>query len=77
MTIVLIEHSMDVVLRLCHQITVLSEGRVIAEGPPERSAGTKRSREFIWERSFEPAEDGGNPYVLREKLHPPGRHPCM
>jgi branched-chain amino acid transport system ATP-binding protein len=33
MTIVLIEHSMDVVLRLCHVITVLSEGRVIAEGP--------------------------------------------
>jgi len=36
MTIVLIEHSMDVVLRLCHQITVLSEGRVIAEGPPDQ-----------------------------------------
>jgi len=35
MTIVLIEHSMDVVLRLCHVITVLSEGRVIAEGSPE------------------------------------------
>lgn len=32
MTIILIEHSMDVVLRLCHTITVLSEGRVIAEG---------------------------------------------
>ncbi len=35
MTIVLIEHSMDVVLRLCHVITVLSEGRVIAEGSPK------------------------------------------
>jgi branched-chain amino acid transport system ATP-binding protein len=35
MTIVLIEHSMDVVLRLCHLITVLSEGRVIAEGSPK------------------------------------------
>lgn len=35
MTIVLIEHSMDVVLRLCHQITVLSEGRVVVDGPPE------------------------------------------
>jgi len=34
MTIVLIEHSMDVVLRLCHVITVLNEGRVIAEGSP-------------------------------------------
>jgi branched-chain amino acid transport system ATP-binding protein len=35
MTIILIEHSVDVVLRLCHVITVLSEGRVIAEGRPE------------------------------------------
>lgn len=35
MTIVLIEHSMDVVLRLCHAITVLSGGKVIAEGSPE------------------------------------------
>lgn len=35
MTIVLIEHSMDVVLRLCHRITVLSEGKVMAEGSSE------------------------------------------
>jgi branched-chain amino acid transport system ATP-binding protein len=35
MTIVLIEHSMDVILRLCHQITVLSEGRIVVDGPPE------------------------------------------
>jgi len=35
MTIILIEHSMDVVLRLCHIITVLNEGRVVAEGPPD------------------------------------------
>jgi branched-chain amino acid transport system ATP-binding protein len=35
MTIVLIEHSMDVVLRLCSNITVLNEGRVVAEGSPK------------------------------------------
>jgi branched-chain amino acid transport system ATP-binding protein len=35
MTIILIEHSMDVVLRLCHIITVLNGGRVVAEGPPD------------------------------------------
>jgi branched-chain amino acid transport system ATP-binding protein len=34
MTIILIEHSMDVVLRLCHIITVLDEGRLVAEGTP-------------------------------------------
>jgi branched-chain amino acid transport system ATP-binding protein len=35
MTIILIEHSVDVVLRLCHKITVLNEGRVVAEGSPD------------------------------------------
>ncbi len=35
MTIILIEHSMDVVLHLCHSITVLNEGRVVAEGSPD------------------------------------------
>jgi len=35
MTIILIEHSMDVVLRLCSNITVLNEGRVVAEGSPK------------------------------------------
>ena len=33
-TIVLIEHSMDVVLRLCDTLTVLNEGTVVAEGAP-------------------------------------------
>jgi len=36
MTVILIEHSMDVVLRLCHTITVLNEGRVAAEGSPDQ-----------------------------------------
>jgi branched-chain amino acid transport system ATP-binding protein len=35
MTIILIEHSMDVILRLCHTITVLNEGKVITEGSPQ------------------------------------------
>ncbi len=34
-TIVLIEHNVDVVLRLAQTITVLNKGRVIAEGHPE------------------------------------------
>jgi ABC-type branched-subunit amino acid transport system ATPase component/ABC-type branched-subunit amino acid transport system permease subunit len=33
-TIVLIEHHMDVVSELCETVTVLDEGKVIAEGPP-------------------------------------------
>jgi branched-chain amino acid transport system permease protein len=34
-TIILIEHHMDVVSELCDVVTVLDGGKVIAEGPPE------------------------------------------
>ncbi len=50
MTIILIEHSMDVVLQLCHIITVLNEGRVIAEGPPnEISKNIEVQRVYLGE----------------------------
>jgi branched-chain amino acid transport system ATP-binding protein len=34
-TIILVEHHMDVVMTACHQITVLNYGRLLAEGSPE------------------------------------------
>jgi ABC-type branched-subunit amino acid transport system ATPase component len=34
LTIVVIEHDMDFVLTLCHDVTVLHRGTVIAQGPP-------------------------------------------
>jgi branched-chain amino acid transport system ATP-binding protein len=33
--VVLVEHHMDVVMRVCHRITVLNHGRLLAEGSPE------------------------------------------
>ncbi len=52
MTIILIEHSMDVVLRLCHIITVLNEGRVVAEGSPvEISKNEEVQRIYLGEIS--------------------------
>lgn len=35
MSIVLIEHDMDIVMRLCHNVTVLSFGKMVAEGSCE------------------------------------------
>lgn len=34
--VVLIEHSMDMVMNICHEITVISFGKVIGEGTPEQ-----------------------------------------
>lgn len=52
MTIILIEHSMDVVLQLCHIITVLNEGRVIAYGPPQEiSRNEEVQRVYLGEAS--------------------------
>ena len=39
LTIVIVEHDMDVVFRLAQRITVLHEGRIIAEGTPEEVRG--------------------------------------
>ena len=33
-TVLLIEHNMDVVMQLAEKITVMAEGRILAEGPP-------------------------------------------
>lgn len=40
--VVLIEHAMDMVMSVCHNITVLSFGEVIAEGLPEEVANNKQ-----------------------------------
>jgi branched-chain amino acid transport system ATP-binding protein len=40
-TFVVIEHNMDFVMSLCTRVVVLAEGRVIAEGPPQRVRADK------------------------------------
>jgi ABC-type branched-subunit amino acid transport system ATPase component len=34
-TMVVVEHNMPVMMRICQKITVLSSGKKISEGPPE------------------------------------------
>ena len=33
-TFLIVEHNMDFVMGLCHQVTVLDSGTVVASGPP-------------------------------------------
>ena len=35
-TILIVEHDMSVVMQLCHRITVLHYGEILAEGTPEQ-----------------------------------------
>jgi branched-chain amino acid transport system ATP-binding protein len=32
--VLLVEHDMDVIFRVCHTLTVLASGRLLASGPP-------------------------------------------
>ncbi len=41
LTLLIVEHDMDVVFRLADRITVLHEGRVIADGPPDAVRGDR------------------------------------
>jgi branched-chain amino acid transport system ATP-binding protein len=45
MTMVIIEHDMHVVFTLAERISVLAQGSVIAEGPPEEVRGSARVQE--------------------------------
>jgi branched-chain amino acid transport system ATP-binding protein len=44
-TIILIEHKMDVVMRVSHRISVMNFGKVLAEGTPEEIRRNPRVRE--------------------------------
>jgi len=42
LTVVIVEHDMDVVFRLADRITVLHEGRAIAQGTPDEIRGDRQ-----------------------------------
>jgi branched-chain amino acid transport system permease protein len=44
-TVIIIDHDMDALFELAERITVLQEGRVLAEGTPEEIKGNSRVQE--------------------------------
>jgi branched-chain amino acid transport system ATP-binding protein len=61
-TIVMIEHVMQAVMSLAEQVFVLSEGRIIAEGPPQLVAADPRVLEAYLGR-------GASGMIAAEKSH--------
>lgn len=50
-TLLIVEHDMDVVFRLAERITLMHEGRVLVEGSPEEIGGDARVQEVYLGRS--------------------------
>jgi branched-chain amino acid transport system ATP-binding protein len=44
-TIILVEHKMKVVMKISDKITVLHDGRILAEGKPEEIQANERVQE--------------------------------
>ena len=50
--VLIIDHDMDLVFRLARRITVMVQGRILVEGPPEAIAGDPRVRQvYLGERA--------------------------
>jgi branched-chain amino acid transport system ATP-binding protein len=50
--VLIIDHDMDLVFRLARRITVMVEGHILVEGPPEEIAGDPQVRQvYLGERT--------------------------
>ena len=51
-TLVVIEHDMDVALRVAEQVTMMHDGRVIAEGTPDEIRGNELVHDLYLGRGY-------------------------
>ena len=80
-TLILIEHDMDVALRVAEHVTMMHDGRVIVEGHARRRFGRTRSCTIsISAAAHYGAESVGKPRFSRSPASTPttaARRPCM
>ena len=79
-TLILIEHDMDVALRVAERVTMMHDGRVIVEGTPDEIRANELVHDLYLGRGnhgmsrWRPLLDGrGAERVLRQRAVPPGR----
>jgi branched-chain amino acid transport system ATP-binding protein len=51
-TVILIEHDMDVALRVAEQVTMMHEGRIVIEGTPEEIRGNELVHDLYLGRGY-------------------------
>ena len=73
MTVLLVEHDMEVVFRLAHRITVLHRGAVIADGAPDAGEGRSDGAGRLSRRLRLMLTDRGHEHALRRQPCPAGR----
>jgi len=55
-TLILIEHDMDVALRVAERVTMMHEGRVIVEGTPDEIRANQTVHDLYLGRGYQPDE---------------------
>ena len=75
MTVLLVEHDMEVVFRLAHMITVLHRGAVIADGTPDAGEGRTRTCSARISVASPDADDRRPQHALRRQPCAAGRRP--
>ena len=55
-TLILIEHDMDVALRVAEQVTMMHDGRVIVEGTPDEIRANQTVHDLYLGRGYQPDE---------------------
>ena len=51
-TVIVIEHDMDVALRVAQQVTMMHEGRIVIEGTPEEIRGNELVHDLYLGRGY-------------------------
>ena len=60
-TFLIVEHNMEFVMGLCHQVTVLDHGAVVAAGPPDRIARDPRVLDAYLGAALDDTDEAGEP----------------